>query len=93
MYMVSHIMGEPKSPEEISPVTHIPPHQIRQLYQLIYPRRDELVSDELLMEPAARSNAQGVFEMLLNKATVEAMLRFCPLLAAVTGSPKLTPKQ
>lgn len=77
-YIVSHVLGEPKSPKDISSVVHIHPDHIRSFYRSIYPNRDQLVFRELLDEPSCRANMQGVFAMLLNEATLEDMLTLLP---------------
>lgn len=86
IYVVSHIMGEPKSPEDISPLfRNMQPDLIRSVYRFIHPRKDELVTRELLMDPAARAHAQGVFALLLNRATLEDMLALLPIPTEVIG--------
>lgn len=86
MYIVSHIMGEPKSPEHISSVVNVEPHHIRGVYRCIYPNRDRLVFRELLAEPAARANLQGVFRLSHNGACLEDMLALLPTPAHGNGS-------
>lgn len=79
IYVVSHILGVPTSPEYISSLsTRIQPDLVRSVYRFIYPRRDQLVSPELYMEPTARARIQGVFAMLINGATLENMLALLP---------------
>lgn len=86
IYAVSHIMGEPKSPEDISPLFRdMQPDLVRSVYRFIHPRRDQLVSRELLIEPAARAHAQGVFAMLLSGANLANMLALLPTPTEVIG--------
>ena len=86
IYVVSHIMGEPKSPEDISTLfRNMQSDLIRYIYQFIHPRRDQLVTRELFMDPAARAHAQGVFAMLLNGANLGDMLALLPTPSEVIG--------
>ena len=86
IYVVSHLMGERKTPEEISPlICNMQPDLLRTAYRLIHPRRDQLITRELYLEPAIRAHAQGVFALLLNTATRRDMLALLPTPTEVIG--------
>ncbi len=78
MYIVSHIMGEPKSLEVISALVRVPVDHVRCLYQSIHRRRDEIVFREFFLEPATLANAQGFYRMLCARATMTDMLALLP---------------
>ena len=50
IYMASHLMGEPKSPKDISNVAGVSDGTIRNAYKLIYPKREKLI-DPKWLEP------------------------------------------
>lgn len=78
IYIVSHLTGDPKSPEDISPLVNIQPDLIRNVYRSLYPRREQLVTREVLTEPTIRAHMQRVFAKLLDGATLEDMLALLP---------------
>ena len=78
MYIVSHVMGEPKSLEVIAPLLRVPADHVRRLYQSIHPRRDGIVFREFFLEPATLANARGFYRMLCARATMTDMLALLP---------------
>lgn len=78
LYIASYIMGEPKSPEDISIAVDIQPDHIRSIYRSIHPVRDQLVVGKFLEEATARANLHGVFALLLKGASLKDMLALLP---------------
>ena len=50
IYMASYLMGQPKTPKEIARVAGVSDGTIRHAYKLIYPKREELVDKQWLVE-------------------------------------------
>lgn len=50
IYTASHLMGQPKSPKEISGVAGVSDGTIRTAYKLMYPMREQLIDSEWLGE-------------------------------------------
>ena len=48
IYMASHLMGQPKSPKDISAVAGVSDGTIRNAYKLIFPKREKLIDPEWL---------------------------------------------
>ena len=48
LYIISHLMGDPKSPREISQVAEVSDGTIRTAYKLVYPDRENWVKKEWL---------------------------------------------
>ena len=53
IYMASHLLGEPKTPKEISAVAGVSDGTIRNAYKLIYPKREELIDAKYVEEGKA----------------------------------------
>jgi len=47
IYMISHLLGNPKTAKEIAPVVGVSDGTIRQAYKILYGHKDFLLSDEL----------------------------------------------
>ena len=50
IYMASHLMGQPKTPKDISAVAGVSDGTIRNAYKLVYPKREELIDPAWLGE-------------------------------------------
>ena len=48
IYMVSHLMGDPKSPKEIAQVAGVSDGTIRTAYKFLYQDRDKLIDQPIL---------------------------------------------
>ena len=48
--MASHLMGQPKTPKDISAVAGVSDGTIRNAYKLVYPKREELIDPSWLGE-------------------------------------------
>jgi len=55
IYMISYLMGEGKTPKEISDVASVSDGTIRTAYKMLYAQRDELVLDEWLKKGGDKS--------------------------------------
>lgn len=55
IYMISYLMGEPKTPKEISDVASVSDGTIRTAYKMLYTQRDDLIREEWLQKGGDKS--------------------------------------
>lgn len=48
IYMISHLMGDPRSPKQISDIVSVSDGTIRTAYKLLHAKREQLIDDEWL---------------------------------------------
>ena len=79
IYIMSHILGEPRALGVVSAAVRTHPDDLDRVYRALHPIRDQLVSVELFLEPAARRNMHGAFAMLFGEgAAMSNMLALLP---------------
>ncbi|KAM0800704.1 hypothetical protein BDR22DRAFT_889067 [Usnea florida] len=79
IYIMSHILGEPRSLQVVSAAVRTNPDHLESVYRALHPIRDQLVSVQLFMEPAARRNMHGPMAMLFGDgAAMSNMLALLP---------------
>ena len=79
IYIMSHILGEPRALGIIADAVRTDPDDLDRVYRALHPKRDQLVSVELFLEPAARRNMHGAFAMLFGEgAAMSNILALLP---------------
>ena len=79
IYIMSHILGEPRTLQVVAAAVRTNPDDLQGVYRALHPIRDQLVSVELFMQPAARRNMHGPMAMLFGDgAAMSNMLALLP---------------
>ena len=79
IYIMSHILGEPRTLEVVAAAVRINLEDLESVYRALHPIRDQLVSVELFTETAARRNMHGPMAMLFGDgAAMSNMLALLP---------------
>ena len=79
IYIMSHILGEPRSLQVVAAAVRTQPDDLESVYRALHPIRDQLVSVELFMQSAARRNMHGPVAMLFGDgAAMSNMLALLP---------------